>query len=357
MKRIRVLRPVCSLESETGMFRLLLCVVLAAFFSRPAAAATYYVATWGSDTAGGTLAAPWRTISYGMGRLSAGDTLFVRRGNYVERVKKGVVRAGRPDALITVRAYPNERPVLTGVLWVTNPSYWIFDGLNVTWHWSTGKPAEHMVKMHGGEGWRFVNAEVWGARSYAAILVAESTIGPATNWRIANCQIHDTYSTNSTNQDHLIYCNTGLGGGGVIERNRMWNAVNGSGVKIGGADALTGGSDNIVVRYNTIYNTSQSILISGRSANNRVVRNILVKTRAGNHNIRGYQLSGTGNSAQANLCFESTGALLSDAGYSAVKDVGGNLFPLNPLFDYLGLNGFLPLEPTAESYGALAPTN
>ncbi len=47
---------------------------------------------------------------------------------------------------------------------------------------------------------------------------------------------------------------------------------------------------------------------------------------------------------------------LNDPGYAAIKDGGANRFPLNPLFDYIGLNGFLPLEPTAQPYGALAPT-
>lgn len=337
------------------MFRLAFCAVLAALFCRPAHAATYYVATWGLDSGVGSLAAPWRSLSYGMGRLSAGDTLYVRRGNYLERVKKGSVRAGTPEARITVKAYPGERPVLTGLLWLTNPSYWTIDGLNVTWHFQSGRKWEHMVKFHGGEGWQFINAEVWGARSYAAILVAEGASGPANNWRIANCQIHDTYSVNEPNQDHLIYCNAGFGGaGGLIEANRMWNAVNGSGVKIGGTDGLTGGSERVIVRYNTIYNTSQSIMVSGRSANNRIQRNILVKTRSGNHCIRGYQLSGLGNNAGANICYQTSGVLKNDPGYAFISDTGGNLFPLNPLFDYLGLNGFRPLEPAAEAYGSFA---
>ncbi|MGZ6792340.1 MAG: hypothetical protein ACXVFV_05260, partial [Mycobacteriales bacterium] len=49
----------------------------------PAAAttpATYYVSTTGSDTAAGTLSAPWRTVKRGMQALYPGDTLYVRGG-------------------------------------------------------------------------------------------------------------------------------------------------------------------------------------------------------------------------------------------------------------------------------------
>jgi hypothetical protein len=337
------------------MFRLVLCAVFAALICGPATASTYYVATWGSDTASGSLYAPWRTISRSINSLAAGDTLYVRKGTYVERVRKGAVPQGTATASIDVKAFPGERPVLMGLLWLTNASYWIFDGLNVTWHRPTCRSNEHMVKFHGGVGWQFINAEVWGARSYAAFLVSSSATGPANNWRIANCQIHDTYSTNGANEDQLIYCNTGLGGtGGVIEGNRLWNAVNGAGVKIGGADSISGGSERVVVRYNTIYNTSQSVLVSWLSANNRIERNILAQTRTGNYNIRGYQLSGDGNTAAANVCYLSRGVLRNDAGYMGIADGGENVFPLNPLFDYIGLNGFRPLEPAAEAYGVFA---
>lgn len=43
----------------------------------------YYVATTGSDSSGdGSNGNPWRTISYGIGRMSTGDTLIVKRGVY-----------------------------------------------------------------------------------------------------------------------------------------------------------------------------------------------------------------------------------------------------------------------------------
>jgi hypothetical protein len=46
--------------------------------SSPSPGATYYVAHGGSDSAAGTLAAPWRTLRYAMRQLRAGDTLNIR---------------------------------------------------------------------------------------------------------------------------------------------------------------------------------------------------------------------------------------------------------------------------------------
>ncbi len=44
----------------------------------PSSGPAYYVAHGGSDSAAGTLAAPWRTLRYAMRQLRAGDTLFIR---------------------------------------------------------------------------------------------------------------------------------------------------------------------------------------------------------------------------------------------------------------------------------------
>src|SRR4051794_13005156 len=124
-----------------------------------------YVATSGSDTAAGTAAPPLRTIKRGLARLRAGDTLIVRGGRYVENVTGQSLASGTASSRITVRAYPGERPILVGLLWLTNASYWTVDGLDVTWN-AANSAANHMVKMSGGLGWRLTNAEIWGARSF-----------------------------------------------------------------------------------------------------------------------------------------------------------------------------------------------
>lgn len=43
--------------------------------------------------------------------------------------------------------------------------------------------------------------------------------------------IHDTYASNATNQDRLIYVSNALGG--VIERNLLYNSPNRQAIKVG----------------------------------------------------------------------------------------------------------------------------
>lgn len=49
-----------------------------------AQAATYYVATTGSNGGNGSAASPWLTIGYGLSKLSGGDTLIVKPGTYYD---------------------------------------------------------------------------------------------------------------------------------------------------------------------------------------------------------------------------------------------------------------------------------
>lgn len=80
-------------------------------------AATYYVATSGSDSAAGTLAQPFGTIAKGLTSLRAGDTLYIRAGTYSERIdsNKQIIPTGTSwgDAPI-IAGYPGETVTLRG---------------------------------------------------------------------------------------------------------------------------------------------------------------------------------------------------------------------------------------------------
>ena len=65
--------------SRTFFTLTFLTLPLTPLLTRVAEAATYYVATTGSDTAGGSSAAPWKSLQHAADRAAAGDTIIVAR--------------------------------------------------------------------------------------------------------------------------------------------------------------------------------------------------------------------------------------------------------------------------------------
>ena len=307
------------------------------------AATVRYVAPTGSDSNTGTQTAPFKTLRKALTTLRAGDTLLVRGGTYPERIQNPTISAGTATAPIRVQAYPGERPVVQGLLWLSTPSFWQLSGINVTWG-ASNTSAEHMVKLTGGTGWSFTGAEVWGARSYAAVLIA----GTPNNWRLADNYIHDTYMSNSTNQDHLIYANTGTTGSGVIERNVLVNSLNGRAVKIGPPAATSGSVANITIRYNTMANNlgPSNVQVAWGSFNTKIYRNIMVKPGANRSAVTAYQLTGTGNTVSDNLIFNAVRATDLVTGLTGTGNITAD-----PKFTNPTTGDYRPTNPTAATSG------
>ncbi len=312
----------------------------------PGTVGALYVATNGNDGNPGTAIQPFRTIGRAMQALGPGSTLYVRGGTYTENIKNPAIKAGTASARVVVKAQPGERPVLQGLLWLNGASYWTIDGLNVTWG-SGNSSGDHMVKMTGGTGWVLQNSELWGARSYAALFVG----GEPSNWYVVNNCIHDTAPSNSTNQDHNIYVNSGLGAGpGYIERNLLFNAPNGRNIKLGGSGTSSSeGSANVTIRSNTLYGSSQSISMSGGTRNTLIEWNLIVRASSGAL-IRAYELSGGNNVARNNLGFDATVLLRTD-GSAGLIDGGGNVFPRDPKLNAISCGALVPSDATASAYG------
>ncbi len=118
------------------MKRILLsvCCILFGGGMLVAEARIYYVSTVGDNGGPGTLAQPWRTVSYACGSSSgvaAGDTIMIREGNYPEAVSPEISgTAGNP---IVVMAYPGETVSLDPGRFRFNPgvNYWKLDGLHL----------------------------------------------------------------------------------------------------------------------------------------------------------------------------------------------------------------------------------
>lgn len=309
--------------------------------------ATRYVSPSGDDGAEGTASQPWRTLRRSLQALRPGDHLYVGGGVYRERVTDARLRPGEPDARVLVSAVPGERPVVQGLLWLRQPSYWTFDGIDVTWDDATGERDEHLVKITDGEGWTWTNSEIWGARSFAGMLVAGDLPGEPAHWTVTRTCIHDTVPSNGANEDHNLYIgDMDDAGPGVVERNVFFNAPNGHNVKLGGADP-SGGPTDVVVRYNTLNGASVPVTVAGAASDVVVERNILGTAERG-YLVRGYQLSGDGNEVRDNLGFGADRFFADD---SDELDAGRNVFA-DPVFAGAGrCDGFHPTAGDADRYG------
>jgi len=74
---------------------------------------TYYVATTGNDSNGGTLSAPWRTIQHAANSVRPGDTVQVEGGVYKEIVT--IPTSGNAtQGYITFMSYPGQTAIVDG---------------------------------------------------------------------------------------------------------------------------------------------------------------------------------------------------------------------------------------------------
>jgi len=311
----------------------------------------YYLSPNGSDNAAGTNAAPWQTFDYALKALKPGDTLCVRGGTYKERVQVGAVAPGTANAPVRVLSIAGEKPIIQGLFWIKGSDYWQFHGINVTWD-SGNAHDEHMVKITDGTNWEFADAEVWGAESFAGILIA----GVPSAWALRRLYVHDTADINvtghSVNQDHLIYVNAGEGGG-VIERSILVGSPNGRAVKIGPSSCGNGPIANVVVRYNTMVDNfgPSNVQFSCESHDNLAEWNLMVRPGMNRANVTGFSLTGANNVAKNNLGWESTGVVEMGAG---VVDGGGNIMR-DPLFVDAMNRDYHVKDAEAAKYGVYAP--
>jgi hypothetical protein len=91
-----------------------------------ATGAVYYVSPTGSDTAAGSLAAPWKTVAHAQSVAAAGDTVYFRKGTYTYTAANKACssqtalvdaitlsKSGTAAAPITYAAYSGEIPVFS----------------------------------------------------------------------------------------------------------------------------------------------------------------------------------------------------------------------------------------------------
>ncbi len=308
----------------------------------------FFVSPDGDDGGSGRVDDPWRTLGHALAQLRPGDDLTVAGGRYEENIDLQL-RPAQQATPIRVSAAEGERPVVVGLLWLEDLSWWEFTGLNVTWD-DANDSDQHMVKLTDGESWRFTNAELWGAKSFAALLVG----GQPEDFTLSGLYVHDTHPANETNQDHLIYINSGSGGG-VLERSILAHSRNGRAVKVGPPDGDDDGEvSDVVIRYVTMVDNRGPSNVQLAYDVSRVVieRCLMVRSGEDRANVTTFDLTGEGNEVRYSLGWDSAGVL--DEGDGLVSGPGNVV--LDPRLS--GADGDRPYYPATEEargYGRWAP--
>lgn len=282
---------------------------------------TYYVSPSGVDAASrGTLTAPWRTLTYAIEQLHAGDTLYVRGGTYTENLTGGIFRSGTSwSNTIRIAKYASEtvwlRPTgsINAAIWIdANVSYVDFDGINVdsslttaiaVWFSTNNGNDPHHIRFQNAE----VIAGVTGGGG-SILLGNHTTIGATGSHQILNNVIHGGGRR-------------GLGGG---------YTGNNYGVYVSGPNNLVEG--------NTIYDMwgagLQIYNSSGDPAINNIIRNNRIRDVAGTEEVGqlwGIIVAADNNLIYNNLIYNIDNGVEGDGIY--VYNCDGNKLFNNTVYD------------------------
>lgn len=325
---------------------------------------TLVVAPWGSDydtdghsTFTPSASRPWATLTMAIRRAKPGDTIVLRGGTYREVAGWGA-RPARPDARITVEPWPGERAVLKGVLQLDGADYWTLRGLTIVADPQRSR-GQFVVKFDGGTGWELLDSEVTGSTGVSNVMVTSDRFGPPADYRIAGNCIHGNRSTGRARMNyHNIYLMPGPAAGpGVIERNLVFDAPNGSNIKAAGPSPARP-TGNVVIRYNTLATASAGISLAYGSNRISTYRNLIGPSGRGDlpfdAAVRGNHVNGVGNVVRQTAVWKYRNTVKSTDDSSRPIRARG-VVRLNPGFDRVGTcSGYRPTARAAQAYGRYA---
>jgi parallel beta-helix repeat protein len=295
---------------------------------------TYYVSPTGSDSNGGTLLQPWKTIQHAASTVSAGSVVLVRAGTYSEAVTFNV--SGSASIGYTqFKNYPGETAILdgssltvpnsdNGLFLIDSQSYISIQGFEIcnyktstknyvpvgihvvgTSHHikilgnkihniehngtsSSGTDA-HGIACYGTSGTQSMNNIVIDSNELYSLKLgsSESLVlnGNVDTFQVSNNVVHDnnnigidmigfegTASSNDQARNGVVCCNT------VYNIDSYGNVAYGTDRSAGGI--YVDGGKNIVIERNRVYRCNLGIELasehSGKSTSNIVARNNFV---------------------------------------------------------------------------------
>lgn len=169
---------------------------------KPVPSPDYVVAPGGSDEQPGTLAAPFATIQHALAQAKPGEVVALREGVYRQAVKL-TGKSGTEGAPITLTAYGQEKPVISGLdvlqlKWKETPQAGVFvapfEVSAVPQLFFDGKPMLEArwpnVPRDAKGDWNFFAPEVWAtvdAEGNGYGMIVDSDLA-ATGWDVTGAQ-------------------------------------------------------------------------------------------------------------------------------------------------------------------------
>ena len=305
-----------------------------------AGATTYYVATAGSDSNPGTLAAPFLTLQQGVNSAIAGDTVIVRDGTYghVNSVTGGdgsgneytpvvLYNSGNAGAWITIRAEHKGAAILDcetlcdAYINLYNASYIVIQDLVVTRGYKEAihsNDSAHHITLRGN---RF---------EYIANRSTSTTLGLDGLYANPNCHdfiidgnvFHDIGRTNVNWLDHGLYLH---GANYTIINNIFYNIPHGWSIQT--ADGLS----NVLIANNTFAfpnggGQDGQIMLWNTQSNLTIRDNIFYSPQ--NYAITRYTSSIASCSIDHNIVYGASGMMADSSGCT----LGTNQIGVNPSF-------------------------
>lgn len=281
-------------------------------------ACTLYASPAGSDSARGTVEAPFATIQHLANSLAAGQTGCARGGTYTQDVTVG--HGGDVGAPLTITSYPGERATLVGRLYLREgANYVTFSNMNLNGKNSSLLPSPTVNDNDA----TFVGNDVTNEHTEICFLVG-SGWGRAKGTLIERNRIHDCGVLPAANHDHGIYVDE-ADNTQIVENVIYSNADRGI--------QLYPDAQGTIIEHNIIDANGEGIIFSGVSgvaSNNNTVRGNVITNAVLRYDVESWYPSGNpigqGNNVQANCLWGGASGTIqtSQTGFAATLNIMAN---------------------------------
>jgi len=284
---------------------------------------TRVAAPGGSDSADGTVDAPFATVQHLVDSLGPGDTGCIRAGTYHEQnitIRNG---GAGDDARVTIASYPGERATIDGRVYVADgANYVTVRDLNLNGHDgpSCGDGCVLPSPTVNGDHIVFQNNDVTDDHIGICFNLGNASYGRAEHDVIQDNRIHDCGTLPAKNHDHGIYV-TAADDTQILNNVIYDNADRGV--------QLYPDAQRTTIRGNVIDGNGEGVIFSGGdtfASNDNVVEHNIITNAKLRYNVESWypgSAVGSGNVVRDNCIYGGNegNVLPSQEGFHATNNV------------------------------------